>query len=238
VSSPDPSPTPDLDALLKRLQRVERQRGILLFVACLAFAFSGANLALGYARPGPPPPAMPQVMPQAIVEAERLVLRDAAGTRRAVVEPNGNQPGLAFSDSLGNKWASLGLAHEGGASLSLYDRNGKARVRLAATQGSGLISLANENEIPLLTMASYGMKPHVVLNDQNQRTFLELDHSGLGLFQGSDKHRKFMLGTDEGGVAFSLYDANEKPRLAMMMSKNGPTLFITAENGFPLFAKP
>jgi hypothetical protein len=231
VSSPDPvpAPAPDLTALLKRLEKVERQRHVLLFVACLAFAFSGANLALSYARSGPPQPAA--------VEAVRFVLKDAAGREQGTIGVNDNPPGFAFCDAAGNKWASLGQANGGGGLLHFYDRSGKKRIGLGALPAGGFIGLSSDNEKSLLMMGAPHNKPTFVIYDQNLATSLTLDDAGLTLYEG-EWNRRAWLGKSDGGALLGFYDANAKPRVVMGMLKDGPSLVITAENRAVLFSRP
>ena len=53
------TPAPDYAALSRRLEKLERQRYLLLFVATLALAFAGAGILMARNRPSVAPLGSP-----------------------------------------------------------------------------------------------------------------------------------------------------------------------------------
>jgi hypothetical protein len=109
--------------LTRRLERLERRHRLLMRTgAALLVLVAGAAL-LGQAAPRRPP---------RIVEAERYVLRDAAGAPRAWlgVAPDG-AVGLELLDGARVVRTALLLRSDGVAALRLNDKNGHSRSLLS-----------------------------------------------------------------------------------------------------------
>jgi hypothetical protein len=86
-----------------------------------------------------------------VVEAERFILRDAAGRSRAVLGVDGSVSGLTLNDEHEVARVAL-LVNPRGTVIGLNGENGKARVMLNANaDGSGL-SLQGENEKQLAAL--------------------------------------------------------------------------------------
>src|SRR3954463_12123126 len=109
--------TPEVDAILQRLNRLERENRLLKRVALLGFAgvillaAFGAKLADG-----------PKV-----VEAERFIVRDPQGVERAAfgIQDDGISR-LTLSDGKGASKAMLSVTKDGEAVLNLVRKGGKA----------------------------------------------------------------------------------------------------------------
>src|SRR5262245_40481710 len=99
MSAPD-----ELSTILRRLDRLERQNRALRLTV-LALVTAGAALALGQAAVGRAQPGAPEVRVK-VVEAERFVVRDAAGKERVILfvdnsDPQNRRARLAFFDEQG-----------------------------------------------------------------------------------------------------------------------------------------
>jgi len=104
--------TPDLEAVVERLERVEKQNRRLKLAGIVALVLVGAVGLLAAAAPH-----------ARTIEAERFVLVDRHGIERAVLAPGQYFPGQEEEDV-----SFLGL--------SLFDEQGKMRVALVATENS------------------------------------------------------------------------------------------------------
>lgn len=152
--------TPDLAAVVTRLEQVERQNWRLKVGGILVSLVVCAGLLMG------------QAMPKATtVEAEAFVVRDATGKQRAALHlaPDGGatlsffdpagigraalrvdregSPDLTLIDQAAKNRAVLRVERNGSPGLVLFDAAGKPRATLyVVSDGSGLLQLSNQNE--------------------------------------------------------------------------------------------
>ncbi len=151
---------------------------------------AGAVLVISLAAVG----VMGQVSPKAapkVIEAERFVLRDTSGKPRA----------------------TLVVAADGTSGLSLYDQNGKGRLRLYVATSGPSLALADPNDRlrAQLNVDADG-SPHLVLFDQGEKP-----RGGLGLHT-------------DGSPILTLLDQNGKVRAGLGAATSGPSLFLNDEN--------
>ena len=153
--------TADLAAVVRRLEKVERQNWRLKVGGILVGLVASAGLLMG------------QALPQATtVEAEAFVVRDATGKQRAAfhLTPDGGVA-LSFFDPAGIGRAALRVDREGSPDLTLLDPATKARavlrVERTGAPGLGLFDPAG-----------------------NLRAALYVVSDGSGLLQLSNKHEK------------------------------------------------
>ncbi|MCK9374841.1 MAG: hypothetical protein M0P73_01690 [Syntrophobacterales bacterium] len=75
-----------------------------------------------------------QAQPQTrVIEAEKIVLRDAAGKSRGRISVNTDgSADLILTDGDGQAWARLGINQDGEASLQLHDRHGEVSYQVPA----------------------------------------------------------------------------------------------------------
>ena len=125
------SQTPDMQAVLERLDSLERQNRRLKRVGVLALAFVGALALMGQA-------SRPKTL-----EAEQFVIRDHQGRVRAemgMYEPEAGprslSPEVKLFDERGRSRVAL-AAYPLGPSLDFYDDKGNIRVELVHVDGTG-----------------------------------------------------------------------------------------------------
>ena len=128
--------TPDLQAVVERLEKVETQNRRLKLMGALVLALAGAALLMG------------QAQPNRRVEAEMFVLKDANGKVRAELGMAAHGPVLALYDEDGTRRAALGMA-EKGLGLFLFDAIQKRRVTLGVTEKGPIFALFDEDGKPL-----------------------------------------------------------------------------------------
>jgi hypothetical protein len=104
---PDKTGTKDLETVLARLREEWQEL---------------ADLLAGQAKSG-----------DRVVEAEKILLRDAAGQYRGRIsaDPDGSAD-LRLSDPAGNAWVRLGVNRDGEAFLELKDQKGESSFKVAA----------------------------------------------------------------------------------------------------------
>ncbi len=107
--------TPELEIIEERLEKVERENRQLKRTGLAVLLLAGVALVMGQARP------------IRTVEAEKFVLRDWSGKRRATLAVQADESvSLTLADSTGKVRASLNVGKLG-PSLDLADPNGKVK---------------------------------------------------------------------------------------------------------------
>ncbi len=184
--------TPDFADVIKRLERLERQRVILLFVFVLALAAAGTCLYLGQRERS--------TSHAATVEVERIVFRDSAGNPHYSIRWDASSESLAFSDAAGTMRAKLGSTPSGGPSWNLLARDGSPRVLMGVGQDeAGVLGLPAGNGQASVSMFSIRKKPMIAfLNEQNNLA-ATLGHDGLYLYGKDGRTKIGALATDDGG---------------------------------------
>ncbi len=120
--------TPDLQAIVKRLDRLERQNRRMKQAGILLLVIVSAVLLIDLAAPK-----------SRIVEAEKFVLRDSAGKPRGGLTVTEEGSALELYDTNQKLRVALGIP-SGMPNLTLNDANETGRVMLAiAPSGSGLV---------------------------------------------------------------------------------------------------
>jgi hypothetical protein len=229
--------TPDYADILKRLERLERQRLALLFVSVLALAAAGTSVYLS--RPTAAPGA---------VEAESIIFKDAQGRKRDSIKLHRSGSGLEFVDPAGVSRVQFGPVNgqdSEGWGLSLLGKSGAPLFFAVAndTKRSTIVAIGDDQGRSSINLwASSGHHPTLAFRDSNRNVGVGIDDDGISLMAASGKksgyfgHLEFAPGEFVPG--FILADANAKPRIMMEVNKNGPGLSITAENGATVFSKP
>ncbi len=112
--------TADLAAVVKRLEKVERQNRRMKVGGIIISLVASASLLMGQAMPKP-----------TTVEGEAFVVRDATGNQRAALHltPDGGAA-LSFFDLAGKIRAALRVDREGSPDLTLLDEAAKIRAIL------------------------------------------------------------------------------------------------------------
>ncbi len=168
---------PDFQALVGRLEKVEKQnQGLRRAVAAMA-VLAVAAMAIGAAQPK-----------NRTVEAEAFILRDAEGQERAkLVAPSG-YPGFILNDENGTPRMRLSVVE--GPSLSLYDRNGNLRSKLWLQDDDPVLFFYNSDEKNQLGIGAIKDEPSLFLFDKNGKPRIGLamaEEAGLAFFKDDGK---------------------------------------------------
>ena len=147
------SETPDLQAIMERLEKVEKQNrrlkqaGATVLTLCAAFVLMG------------------QTSPKSrTVEAEEFIVRDANGEMQMVLNTVEGRPFISLYDA---NTARVVLCISKGPALILRDANGTERASLGLVDGKSVLTLrdANEQARAVLWMEDTG--PGLALYDAN-----------------------------------------------------------------------
>jgi len=174
--------TPDLAAVVARLEQVERDNRRLRRVGVMLVLIVASGLLMGQAVP-----------PRRTVEAERFLVRNAQGKIRAelgIFEKGVTR--LRLLDTDGNARAILAVTDEGLPALAFVDR-GQARLLVAADQdGTAGITLYDQ-----------AGKMWVALTTLSQR-------AGLLVFDQAEKRRVLLGAYRDGSPEAELTDQTGK----------------------------
>jgi hypothetical protein len=110
-----------LQAVVARLEKVERQNRRMRLAGLAILLFAGTGLLMGQAAPS-----------HKTIDARELILRDDGGTPRIKLFVTDHGPMLSMIRANGKPQVGLGLGENGIANLSLFDKKGQARVALGA----------------------------------------------------------------------------------------------------------
>ena len=248
------SHTPDLQAVLEPLEKLERQNRRLKRAGLLALTAVGALLLMGQATPK-----------SRTIEAEKFVLKDSAGKTRAVLSMILDEPGLAIYDEKGIKRADL-FVTPNGPGLALYNEAGTLQTALTAYKGvNGLLSynhdgtpstvLGEEETGAALRLFDADGKPHIELSTTDQapqmsfrdaagkeRAVMYLEpHSGSPSIAFYDQREKIMTALYAGdiGPTLRLNDPDENPRVELGVNKDGaPSLHMWDAKGKVTWSTP
>jgi hypothetical protein len=131
---------PDLDRVLARLDRLERQNRRLKLLITAAVFLLGGVLALAAWRPVP---LQAEPSQSRAVEGDKLTLRDEHGHMRAGLAMGKDGPMLTFYDEQGKARAGLGVGRQGTA-LRFLDINGRALSGISVEQGGLAVGYVDE----------------------------------------------------------------------------------------------
>jgi len=87
-------------------------------------------------------------------------------------------------------------------------------------------------------MSILDKQPFLAISDENNKHAVTLESFGLSLFGKDGRTKRAAFVRTDTGTGLLLSDAEERPRLWMLMTPRGPNLSILAENGSVLFSKP
>ena len=119
--------TPELSAIVSRLERVEKENRRLKRAALGILVLAGAVLLMGQARP------------DRTIEAQKFVLKDATGKARAVLGMFAGRPTLSLYDAQG--FPVVSLAGEEGAQLVVSRTGGQELIQIGSF-GKGTFGVA------------------------------------------------------------------------------------------------
>lgn len=159
-----------LDTLQLRVDRLERQNRWL--------KRGGAVLLASLALMGVMGQAMPKSVPK-VIEAGSIILRDANGSVRGLLQVQSSEMSLSFTDDKGTTRALLSI-NATGSFLTLLHPNGKGQVGLHADTGLGTgVVLWDQDHKQRVRLDVDSSGPAVVLLDENTKVRAVLGHSEL-----------------------------------------------------------
>ncbi len=202
------------DALTERVARLEQLNRRLLGGLALATLGAAVLLSLGF-MPGK----------EKLIEAERLILRDANGHRRVECHAGPKGPALTFFDADGTQRLRLQTEDDGASTLSLHQPSEQARRDVTlkvAPDGWSLLSFADAK--------------------QQERLAVGLGYDGeprLRMYTRDGKARA-SLGSDMSGrVDCVLHDANGTERAVIRSAPGGtPSITLYDSQGKAVYAAP
>lgn len=166
--------TPDLHAVIERLEKVEkenRRQKILLLVAVVfvpILVLSFGAISASFDSDWEPK----------VVEAHGFELLDVRGTSRAQLRCLDHNATLSFHDEKGNLEAALGFNDKGLSGLAFYT-NGTPRVTLGAlVDGTALLSFYNEKRKVRLALGLVDGEPGLVLFDDDGKPVRHFQRPG------------------------------------------------------------
>jgi hypothetical protein len=212
--SPLAAALPDLAPILRRLSKLERQRNVMLAVLVPAVAVACFALWRSWAN------ETPSVTTSKVIEAERIVLLDAAGQRGpSVAIDDGGTGGFAFYDAGGAKLATLKDSAEGVASLlTLIGPAGKAGVSLIAGKDYTGVDLSDSEGKSRGIISVWKNRAQFTLYDPDQRG------SSASLAVGKDGPELTLYGPGVWGVDKAAATAT------LDVSKHNPGLWLSRPN--------
>jgi len=139
------------DAILSRLEKVEKENRTLKRFALAFLSLIAAVVVMGQARPS------------RTMEAEQFVLKDPQGLVRARLGVSGRATTLNFYDAAGVLRQSLMVGANGIPGLSLFDAAGNQTVSLANGEAGPSLGL-QEGAGRLLSVEQLIKQPGIVLH--------------------------------------------------------------------------
>ena len=212
------SPTPDLAAVMARLEKVERQNRGLKTAGIAVLVLTVVGLLMG------------QAMPRArIVEAEGFLLKDGAGKVWGGLGVDENASRLFLADEKGKTRAELS-GSKYGSMLLLRDENGKGRASLVLLKFNSGLELYDENRKfgAMLNVNEDG--PRLSLHDENRkgRVGLGVDKDGprLGLYDEKGKIRAALGRTELEAIKTGTVEQRAESSL-VLFDRDGKVLWQT-----------
>jgi hypothetical protein len=135
----------------------------------------------------------------------------------------------------------LSSSPAGARSFAVFDtsENAGASMGIASGRGAGgVFTLTDDKGKPKMVFAVSENAPVLWVTDQHDMTSLAVDADGFYLYDRDGKTRRAALYRNQNGTFLAHWDANNKPRATLAMTKDGPGLFIFRENGTSIFSTP
>jgi len=202
--------TRDVDIIMARLTRLEKQNRRLRQYVAFAFTVMLISLAIGGVQKfthanesspvdlmeTPPVPSAPpsdgispaQMMNMAprvpkLLEAEQFILRDPNGRMRAVMSTQNNRVAFAMFDSAGNQRLVLDLEANGSPWVRLADPSGTVRASITHQKTDGVIIALSDANGKSRTMLGTrgGGEPYLSLMDGTMRERINVTTRNDGL---------------------------------------------------------
>jgi hypothetical protein len=226
------TPTSELEAIRQRLDALERQNRRLRLVL-LIVALAGMVLWLGQNGVGQAQPD--RARQEKVVEANKVILRDAQGKERASLHADKDSVILRLRGADGKLRLSLGVSNRSGSHLAVRDENERARAALSYHAGRTYLYFWDENQQPRAFLDSRRGESWLGFADENVKKRLELGYTKKGpclkLLDGNGK-ALVSLATGEGGPDCSFFDTfgRRRAQLGVDAQKAGLTFFGANES--------
>jgi hypothetical protein len=203
------SQTPDMQAVLERLENLERQNRRWKHLGLLFLLIAGSGFLLTQV----PRKALSAAPTQAVQAAtydtlvvHRLELRDKAGKLRGIWTVDDKGPILGLYGDAGEVRGIWRVNDDKGTGLTLYDPAGKVRAALALPAHGPVLALNNAAEKPRAWLSLVDDSPWLTLYNTAGEP-----HAGLGLgslYLLSQNHKVMAnLRVDDDDSSLSLADA-------------------------------
>ena len=153
---------PTMEALAKRLHRLERENLRLKLVGVVALVVMAAVSCTTALKGQPTPSTVAKV-----VEAEQFILRDSKGRMRGSFMLTNDAPGLILRDEDGRGRIGLGVTANGDANLQLTSKDSNSidlRVKNDGTRG---LRIQDEHWRPRVTLWVTPRETEVLLYDEH-----------------------------------------------------------------------
>ena len=147
-----------LDAVIARLERVERQQHRLMLVGICLLLLGSSVLLMGQVSSSPRK-----------IEAEQFALLDVGGKVRARLGTIGESTVLAFNDRAGQIRTSLTVGEDGFPGLVFHDRHGEVRMFVGVIDGEPILGFRDSHgtQRAMLKVSKEDGAPWMVMTDAN-----------------------------------------------------------------------
>jgi len=214
-----------MEAVLDRLNRVERQNRITRWVGMALLVAGGAVAVMGQARGTAPRP----------LEARKIILRDAKGKKRAELGLFPDKPALVLYDEAERATSALGTFQD----VSGWALYGPREQRLAALEVSSSgpnLSMYSLDGARRLNVGVLAQGPSLGLLSANGQAKAALGMTGENAFLhlfGAKEHGGVQLYATADRSTLRFFDAGDKPRavLGMLEKENSPGLVFNDASG-------
>jgi len=200
-----PEQKPDLQEVLERLEKLERQNRTLKRLASVVMLLVAALFTMGQTRPN------------RTLEAEEFVLRDEAGKKWAALELNDVEP-----TNIGNARLPGGKA----PTLIFFGDKGETRALLGATPSSSRLLLFDYAGNPRVALGNLGQNlPSLELNSDGTSAQLLVSMDGPYLKLEDQEGFASMLGTSSSVDARSGVSHRRPAASLVLVGKNQKVLW-------------
>lgn len=217
------------EAVVKRLEKAEKQIRWAKFTGVVALLLVGAGVMMGQARSN-----------GRTVEAEKFVLRDAGGRKRAeLAVPEEGSASLTFFGDQEKARMDVGLSEDGVALLSLSDKGGTTRASLfVSEEGSATLGLGSaEGHILAILSVPENDLPYLRFSNRKgkARAWLKTTEAGVSYLALMDEHEKSGAGLSidkDGSADLTLRDRTSRFAARLRLSpKEQPNLSFYGHDG-------
>jgi hypothetical protein len=213
-----PTETPDMQAIVERLAKVEKQNRRLRGAGLLVVGLACSIVLMGQSAPT-----------SRTLEAQAFILTDAQGRTRASLRTLTDGPHLALFDANGKLRVDLGVSVDGPV-LQLLDQNGNFRVALRVTRYERLPGNVTrvEKDVPGWAIPEKDLMQGDPSSGEEEAGVSLVFYDG----HGGDAARL----TESGGIAtLGLASRHAEGVILLSAHRGGPSVRLYDKNGFRSF---